>query len=133
MDKNLCDISSENKAKNILLWDIREKISTKLTYFSQTWVIYNVDDKQVALHLMSPSSHSSIYLQMCECVCLCAGINIIQTSNSHDPKWVNTHSSSVIMRHTMDVHTSWSMPFKNGAGQLKLVIQWSHIRILNDS
>ena len=45
VDKILYNISSENKTKNILLWDLREKISTKLTYFSQPWVIYNADDR----------------------------------------------------------------------------------------
>lgn len=38
-----------------------------------------------------------------------------------------------VIRQSREVHSNWSMPFKNGAGQLKLIIQLSHIRVLNES
>lgn len=93
VDKNLYDISSGNKAKNILTVGYTRGDFNKTNiffFFFQTGGIYNVADKPVCILCHHPATQTSI----CKCVCLRAGINRIQTSITDDPEWVNARSPS---------------------------------------
>lgn len=59
MNKNLCDISSEDKAKKYINVRLREK---KINVFHIMSIL------SVSLDLMSPPCHSDVYLYVCHCV-----------------------------------------------------------------
>ena len=99
-----------------------------------------IDKQMLHCGLMSPSSHWNVYLQMCNCVCVFVCVFACVCRHQHNIKqaivmiqsgWILIYL--FVMRQSREVHSNWSMPFKNGAGQLKLIIQLSHIRVLNES